>query len=80
MRGVKQEQLSGPLDFVYNDKAIINQNKLEHFLLIGKDLKNEGIQGDNQTSTEKVIINKNNLSKQQEKRNKTKISKFSNNT
>ena len=42
MGGVKQEQLSGPLDFVYNDKAIINQNQLQHFLLIGKYLKNEG--------------------------------------
>ena len=80
LRGVKQEYLTCLLDFVYNGKVIINQNKLENFLSIGKDLKIEGIQGDNDTSTENIILNENNPSTQQEKNNQLKLSKFSSNT
>ena len=64
---------------MYNGKVIINQNKLENFLSIGKDLKIEGIQGDNDTSTENIILNENNPSTQATS-NQPKLSRFRSNT
>ena len=79
LRGVKQEYLSCLLNFVYNGEVIINKDEVEYFLSIGKDLKIEGIQGDNDTSTENIILNENNTSTQATS-NQPKLSSFRSNT
>lgn len=80
LRGVKEEHLTGPLNFVYTGEALINKTDLETFLSLGRDLEIEGIQDDNNTGTESELVNENNHSTQQEKRKLTKSSKSSNNT
>ena len=79
LRGVKEEHLTGLLNFVYTGEALINQTDLETFLSIGKDLEFEGIQDDNNTGTENELVKENNHSTQQEKRKQTESRKSSNN-
>ena len=50
MRGVKSEDLSAILDFLYSGEANVNQENLESFLAIAEELKLQGLMATNQAA------------------------------
>ena len=48
MRGMKSEDLTAILDFMYHGETNINQENLDSFLAIGEELKVHGLAGNNQ--------------------------------
>ena len=57
MRGVKSEDLSAILDFLYSGEANVNQENLESFLAIAEELKLQGLMATNQGQAETSFNN-----------------------